>query len=556
MNDLTARLTLKRFTDFVFVGLVLCLLFRQSAAQIPPPDTIKTTMGNIIIQPIFHGAIVLTLGDKTIYVDPYNGLDYYRNLAAPDLILVTHTHQDHMDTSTLRAIDTSKAKFVVPQTVAEALQGKFKSKITVLNNGRSTTEAGIAITAIPMYNLPEDSVSRHLKGKGNGYVLEYVGKRIYISGDTEDIPEMRQLKGIDIAFVCMNLPFTMTVHQAASAVREFRPKIVYPFHYRNMNGFSDVNAFKSIVEEGKHGIEVRVRNWYSRPVSKATVTRFENVVYGMVAGASLTMDVYKPDNPNGRGILVIPGTAFGYAYSNEYSQASMTSNFKRDTIYFGKYARMLADKGYTIFVVNHRLAPHFRYRDILGDCQRAVRYVRFNAAKYAIDPDHIGAFGYSSGATLCAMLGVTDWADRVKHSGLNAVSSRVQSVVTLAARFDLSDFNRPDDTTIQNPIISRVLLNFVGELPAVENGAYVLTGKYAEASPITYVDRGDATFLIYSSSDDPLVPKRQPTNMFNKLISSEVEAKLNMSEGDGHTPLFNVDDVDAWFLKHLKMKSR
>lgn len=113
-----------------------------------------------------------------------------------------------------------------------------------------------------MYNLPENADSRHTKGRGNGYVINFGGKNVYISGDTEDILEMRHLKNIDVAFVCMNLPYTMDINQAASAVLEFKPKIVYPYHYRGQEGLADVNAFRQRVNEGNKNIEVRLVNWY------------------------------------------------------------------------------------------------------------------------------------------------------------------------------------------------------------------------------------------------------------------------------------------------------
>ncbi len=543
---------MKNLSTYLFLNIFLFLFGNSSKAQLPSTDTIRTEKGNIIVQPIFHGALVLKLANKTIYIDPYNGIDAYTGLAIPDLILITHIHQDHLDTITLNALNTTKTKLIVPQAVADRLSSKWKSKIIVLNNEKTFTDSDISITAVPMYDLPQEASSRHIKGSGNGYILKFSGKSIYISGDTDDIPEMLNLKNIDVAFVCMNQPFTMTIQQAASAVLEFKPKIIYPYHYRNMNGFSDIDTFKKIVTESNNNIDVRLRNWYTEVSQSRKVTKYENVVYGMVSGASLTMDVYKPENTNKIGIITIPGTAFGYAYSTSYSQLSMTANFANDSSYFGKYARMLVDKGYTIFVINHRLAPQFSYKDILGDCQRAVRFIRFNSKKYDIDPNNIGAFGYSSGATLCSMLGVTDLDNNIKQTGLDAASSKVQSVVTLAARFDLSDFNKQEDSAIQNPIISRVLLNYMGELPMVENGSYILKGKYAEASPISYVDKGDASFLIYCSYDDPLVPQRQENNMYKKLLNNEVDAKLNVSSNEGHNPVPNMEELDNWFLKHLK----
>lgn len=535
-----------------YMLLILTLNLYISYAQLPSPDVIHTTKGDITIQPVFHGAVVFKMHNKTIYIDPYNGVNAYNGLPSPDFILITHTHQDHLDTLTLHALNTSKAKLIVPQAVADRLSSKWKNKLIILGNDKTFTESNLSITAIPMYDLPQTATSRHLKGVGNGYVLAFGGKRIYVSGDTDDIEEMRLLKNIDVAFVCMNQPFTMTIQQAASAVLAFKPRIIYPYHYRDMNGFSDIEAFQKIIQQGSREIEVRIRNWYDDISMTGKVTKSEHVVYGFVSGASLTMNIYKPQRSNQIGIVIIPGTAYGYAYTSDYNQASMTENFTRDTGYLAKYARSLLDRGYTLFVINHRLAPQFHYTDILNDCQRAVRYIRYHANKYDINPDQIGAFGYSSGATLCSMLGVTSLDDTAKKIGVDAMSSKVQSVVTLAARFDLSDFNKDEDISLQNPIISRVLLNYIGELPAVENGSYKLTGKYAEASPITYVDKGDASFLIYCASDDPLVPVRQQLAMYERLITNGVDAKLHISQNEAHNPIPNMEEIDTWFLKYLK----
>ena len=135
----------------------------------------------------------------------------------------------------------------------------LKSKLVILKNGETKEIHGVKITAVPMYNLTTERLKFHDEGRGNGYVVEMGGKRIYLSGDTEDIPEMRSLKNIDIAFVCMNLPYTMTEAQAASAVREFHPKVVYPYHYRG----SDLEKFKTLVGTDV-GVEVRIRDWYAK----------------------------------------------------------------------------------------------------------------------------------------------------------------------------------------------------------------------------------------------------------------------------------------------------
>jgi L-ascorbate metabolism protein UlaG (beta-lactamase superfamily) len=240
----------------------MLLFFTAKAQQTNNADQIETEKGPLSIQPILHGTVVFTWDGKTIYVDPYGGAEAFKGVAPPDLILITDIHGDHLDLETLKAINTDKATFVVPQAVADKLPENIKNRVVVLANSEHTEQHGIAIAALPMYNLPESEDSRHTKGRGNGYVLEFADKTIYLSGDTEDIPEMRALRNIDVAFVCMNLPYTMDVDQAASAVLEFKPAIVYPYHYRGQDGMSDVEAFKRQVNEGDQNIDVRLRNWY------------------------------------------------------------------------------------------------------------------------------------------------------------------------------------------------------------------------------------------------------------------------------------------------------
>ncbi|MHA4810826.1 MBL fold metallo-hydrolase [Flavitalea flava] len=247
----------------IFAFLLLAIIGKSSAQRIDP-DLIPTKLGQLSIQPINHASLVLTVNGVTIYADPVGGADPYKGLAAPDIILVTDIHGDHMDSKTMEAIKTGKTMVVVPQAVADKLPAEDKTNLVILNNGEHKTLSGIEISAIPMYNLPESPTAMHTKGRGNGYVLGIGGKKIYLSGDTQGIPEMRSLKNIDIAFVCMNLPYTMTVNEAADAVLAFAPKIVYPYHYRGKDGLSDVNAFKKLVDDGNKGIEVRLRDWYKK----------------------------------------------------------------------------------------------------------------------------------------------------------------------------------------------------------------------------------------------------------------------------------------------------
>jgi L-ascorbate metabolism protein UlaG (beta-lactamase superfamily) len=246
--------------------LTLLLLFIcvTSWAQLPAADDIQTSQGFLKIQPLNHATLAMTWNGKTIYADPYEGTKTFEGIAAPDLILITDIHGDHFDAVTLEALDLSHAVLVVPQAVADKMSDQLKAKAVVINNGQTITKLDISITAIPMYNLPEAADAKHTKGRGNGYVLKMGGKTVYISGDTAGIPEMRGLKNIDVAFVCMNLPYTMDVPEAASAVLDFKPKIVYPYHYRGAKGLSDTESFKKLVNAENPSIDVRLRNWYSR----------------------------------------------------------------------------------------------------------------------------------------------------------------------------------------------------------------------------------------------------------------------------------------------------
>lgn len=241
--------------------LVLCCLFSlQAYAQ---EDVISARGGEITIAPVLHGSLVLQWQGKTIYVDPYGGADKFSAYPAPDLVLITDIHGDHLHAETLKGLDLKKAELLAPKAVMNQLDAAltFKKKHMMANGGESKWK-DIQIMAMPMYNLPDTADARHPKGRGNGYLLTMGDKRIYIAGDTEAIPEMRQLKNIDVAFVPMNLPYTMDIQQAAEGVLDFKPRIVYPYHFRGAEGMSDVAAFKQLVEQQNKSIEVRLRKWY------------------------------------------------------------------------------------------------------------------------------------------------------------------------------------------------------------------------------------------------------------------------------------------------------
>lgn len=242
---------------YLLSSFVFCFLF-QTLAQ----DQVKTSKGDIIIHPVLHGTLALEWNNTTIFVDPYGGAQGFADYGSPDMILITDIHGDHLHMETLEGLDTENTQWVVPRAVAEKLPKGMADNVSILGNGDGKKIMDISIEALPMYNLPETADSRHPKGRGNGYVLTMDNKRVYISGDTEDIAEMRALKKIDVAFVCINLPYTMDINQAASAVLEFKPGIVYPYHYRGQGGLADVNAFKDLVNDSNNDIEVRLRNWY------------------------------------------------------------------------------------------------------------------------------------------------------------------------------------------------------------------------------------------------------------------------------------------------------
>ena len=252
---------IKPFCPGLFLGLALLLPAALTAQDKRLDiDVVTNQSGDIKIHLINHATLALMWQDKTVYVDPVGGSNAFKGLPATDLILITHIHADHFSVETLNAVAGATAKLVGPPTVVAQLPTNLASRAVTLTNGQSWTFLDIGVEAVPAYNLTAARLSNHPKGRDNGYVLTMGDKRIYLSGDTEDTPEMLALKNIDVAFICMNLPYTMDVEQAARAVKAFKPKIVYPYHYRG----SDLEKFKSLVGADS-GVEVRIRDWYATP---------------------------------------------------------------------------------------------------------------------------------------------------------------------------------------------------------------------------------------------------------------------------------------------------
>ncbi len=256
-----ASIGVNQITDSAALYLPACYYRAQQArdSDAITGDHLDTADGDVVIHPVNHASFVIHWKDKTIYVDPVGPATRYTGLPKADLILVTHQHGDHLDAVNIAAIKADNASILAPTLVYN--QSSFaglRGITTVMNNGSSTTVAGVGTEALPAYNTTS---SQHPKGVGNGYVLTIGGKRIYISGDTEDIPEMRALENIDVAFLAMNKPYTMSVAQAVGATREFRPKVVYPCHHTPSTPTTDLNAFKQQVGSDLE-IEVRLRKWY------------------------------------------------------------------------------------------------------------------------------------------------------------------------------------------------------------------------------------------------------------------------------------------------------
>jgi L-ascorbate metabolism protein UlaG (beta-lactamase superfamily) len=225
-------------------------------------NTLEADSVEIDIQPISHASAVINWGDASFYIDPVGGAEAFKGKDKPDFILITDIHGDHMSAETLQAIDLEGVHIIVPQAVKDELPEELNDIVRTLENGATTRVLDFYIEAIPMYNLPEDPEAYHPKGRGNGYVVEKNGQRLYIAGDTENIPEMKELKNIEIALIPMNLPYTMTVEDAADGVLAFAPKKVIPFHFRGQDGFADVEKFKELINEGNKDIEVEMLEWY------------------------------------------------------------------------------------------------------------------------------------------------------------------------------------------------------------------------------------------------------------------------------------------------------
>ena len=247
-------------TSAATAGAITILPFSARAAA-HATDSFETDAGKITVHPVAHASFVMETPKGVIYVDPAGDAVQYEGKPAPDLILITHEHGDHYNEETLQAIVADATQIITNPAVMGKLSEGLKGRASEVANGGIAEFAGMKIEAIPAYNISDDRLNFHPQGRDNGYVLNFDGFRIYVSGDTEDTPEMRTLENIDLAFVCMNLPFTMDANAAASAVSEFAPTYVYPYHYRGRDGGTqDPEAFAKMVG---NEVEVKLGKWYA-----------------------------------------------------------------------------------------------------------------------------------------------------------------------------------------------------------------------------------------------------------------------------------------------------
>ena len=250
----------------IAAAIALVVLSAVSAMAQSTNDTIAAPGGAITVHAIHHASLMLTWNGKHVLVDPApvseagDPAAAYRALPKPDEIVITHVHGDHFSVPIIEAVAGKDTVIVAPREVYDAMPADLKAKTKVMKYGDKDVVDAIPVEAVPAYNTTSGRTKFHVKGVGNGYILTFGGKRVYIAGDTEETPELARLPNIDAAFLPMNLPYTETVEAAAKWVKNFKPGVVYPYHFRNADGtMSDLAAFKKLVDGAS---EVRVLSWY------------------------------------------------------------------------------------------------------------------------------------------------------------------------------------------------------------------------------------------------------------------------------------------------------
>ena len=228
------------------------VLFAQDYQQ----DVIQTNKGDLTITFIKHGTLMFEYDDQVIHIDPVMRMGDYSELPKADLIVITHSHGDHFDLNAIEKVSKQNTKIVATEGCKES--SEHLANATIMNNNEKREIAGLEIQSIPAYNIKhkrDNGQPYHPKGEGNGYIFNFGEKRVYVAGDTENTPEMKALEDIDVAFLPMNLPYTMTPKMVANAAKAFKPKILYPYHY----GKTDTNKLVRLLKD-ENNIEVRIRN--------------------------------------------------------------------------------------------------------------------------------------------------------------------------------------------------------------------------------------------------------------------------------------------------------
>jgi L-ascorbate metabolism protein UlaG (beta-lactamase superfamily) len=241
-----------RVLGIVLTIIITAMTFQVKSQNFPASDQIASATGNIELHFIGHGSLMFKMNDMVIYIDPVKSSGKYDKLPKADIILVTHEHYDHLDIDLINDLKKSGTVILCNGAAAAKVPGARAMKA-----GDTQSIGNIVIETVPAYNIVNERAPGqpfHPKGVGVGYILNFGGKRIYVAGDTENTPEMKALKNIDIAFLPMNLPYTMTPAMVSDAAKAFKPKILYPYHYGDTNTEELVRLLKD------SGIEVRIRN--------------------------------------------------------------------------------------------------------------------------------------------------------------------------------------------------------------------------------------------------------------------------------------------------------
>lgn len=236
----------------IFIGIICFFTLGIVVSSAYEKDVIKTSGGDLTITFIGHGTLMMEFDGKVIHIDPVAMFGDYAELPKADLILVTHSHGDHLDVNTIELLKKESTQVVLTESCTTVYKNG-----EVIKNGESGTFAGIEVNAVPAYNIKHmrsEGNPYHPKGDGNGYILHFADKKVYVAGDTENIPEMASLKDIEVAFLPMNLPYTMTPEMVAEAAKTFHPKILYPYHFGN----TDTNTLVELMK-GQKETEVRIR---------------------------------------------------------------------------------------------------------------------------------------------------------------------------------------------------------------------------------------------------------------------------------------------------------